>query len=186
MDQQSTVARTGGVRGSLHAFGLVGVASLLGVLLSGGYVIHGAAAGLVAFLVYRVVVVRMVLCRDHRRGIGLSMDGEYAAALAAFSQSEAAWTRRAWLDQRRGWLMGITSQWPFLALALYNQGYCLARLGRTPEAVAMLDEALARYPDLGPARELRGSLLATSGSLRGEDWGDLLDPPGAAPSRDDQ
>ena len=167
-------ARTGSMSGTLQAFGLMVAMSLLGVIFSGGYVVEGAAAGLAAFLLYRVVVVRMVLCRHHRRGIGLSVDGHYAEALAAFSESEAAWSRRAWLDRQRGWLLGITSQWPFQALALYNQGYCLSRLGRTAEAVALLDEALVRYPELGPARELRGSLLAEAGLLRGEDRGALL------------
>lgn len=164
-------------QGNLQAFALMIVFSLGGVVATGGRVVEGALAGGFAFLIYKVVVVGMILCREHRLGISLTRDGRFADALAAFVRSEAAWRRRAWLDRRRGWLLGSASRWPFRARALYNQGYCLSRLGRDAEAAAVLDELLQACGDMGIARELRGAILAEQAAAAqagAADWGGLL------------
>lgn len=137
-------------------------------------VIEGALIGAGLFLVYRLGVVRMVLTRHHRVGIGLSRDGDFAGALAAFQKSEAFWQQHAWLDKRRGWLMGASVPWPFAALAAYNQGYCRHRMGDNEAAIAILDEALIRWPKLGPARELKGALLSQP-KLPEADWSGLME-----------
>lgn len=164
-------------RGNLQAIGLMVVFSLGGVVATGGRVVEGALAGGFAFLLYKVVVVGMVLCREHRQGINLTRDGQFSDALSAFERSAQAWQRWAWLDRRRGWLLGSASRWPFHARALYNQGYCLSRLGRDAEAAAVLDELLLTHGEMGIARELRGAILAEQSAAAqagAADWGNLM------------
>ncbi|MFT4979097.1 MAG: hypothetical protein ACI8S6_005007 [Myxococcota bacterium] len=161
------------MRGNLQAVGLMVAFSFLGIILTGGRVVEGALSGALLFLVYRIVLVGMVLCRAHRRGINLTRDGDFPGALAAFKQSATGWQRRRWLDRRRGWLLGSASRWPFHARALYNQGYCLSQLGRDPEALAVLDEMLHEYGEMGIAAELRGAIVAAAPPP--SDWGELLE-----------
>ena len=159
--------------GTAQAFGLMLAFSLLGIVFT-SLVIEGALIGAGLFLVYRLGVVRMVLTRHHRVGIGLSRDGDMAGALAAFQRSQVFWEQYAWLDKRRGWLMGASISWPFAALAAYNQGYCHHQMGDNEAAISILDEALIRWPGLGPARELKGALLSQP-KLPEVNWDGLLE-----------
>ena len=70
--------------------------------------------------------------------------------------------------------MGASVPWPFAALAVYNQGYYHHKLGDDASAVAVLDEALVRWPGLGPARELKGALLSQP-RLPAADWSGLIE-----------
>jgi tetratricopeptide (TPR) repeat protein len=165
--------RRGVAWGTAQVFGLMLAFGLLGIAIT-GLVIEGALLGAGLFLVYRLGIVRMVLTRHHRVGIGLSRDGDLAGSLAAFQRSEAFWRQYAWLDRRRGWLMGASVPWPFAALAVYNQAYCHHKMGDDDAALAILDEALIRWPGLAPARELKGALLRQP-KLPEADWSGLIE-----------
>lgn len=173
----SKTTHVSSTQGNLQAFALMVLFSFGGVVATGGRVVEGALAGAFMFLIYKIVVVGMVLCREHRLGINLTRDGQFSDALAAFQRSEAAWQRWGWLDRRRGWLLGSPSRWPFHARALYNQGYCLSRLGRDAEAVSVLDVLLEAYGDMGIARELRGAIVAeqaVAAQAGRADWSGLM------------
>lgn len=157
--------------GSIQSLALMMVFCLSGIAATGGRVIEGALAGAFVFLVYRLILVGMVFCRDHRRGINLTREGDLQGALSAFEQSASVWRGRAWLDHRRGWLMGSASRWPFHARALYNQGYCLSRLGRDRDALAVLDTLLETHGEMGIALELRGAIFADAAPAFGEEGG---------------
>ncbi|MEL6345181.1 MAG: tetratricopeptide repeat protein [Myxococcota bacterium] len=172
MDQTRTL-RIGSTRGTLQTLGLMTAFCLMAIVLTGGRIVDGAILGGGLFLIYRIGVVRMILCRHHRDGVGRSRDGDFPGALEAFRRSEADWQTRGWLDQRRGWLLGSASRWPFHALALYNQGFCLARMGQPAQAAAVLDDALHRYPDMRLARQLREA-MRDAPALQPGGWDDLL------------
>lgn len=162
--------------GSIQSVILMLLFSLSGIVLTGGRVVEGAFAGAFLFLVHRLLIVGMVLCRDHRRGISLTRGGDIGGALAAFERSASVWQSRAWLDRRRGWLMGSASRWPFHARALYNQGHCLSRLGRDHDALAVLDALLETHGEMGIALELRGAILASSAPAPPDDgaWDEFM------------
>ena len=80
--------RRGSLLSTLQAFGLM-LAFCLVSIAATGLVIEGAMLGAGLFLVYRLGVVRTLLTRHHRVGIGLSRDGDFAGALDAFRRSEA-------------------------------------------------------------------------------------------------
>ena len=157
----------------VQAMALMVAFGLLGIALTGGHVLEGAMAGTLVFLVYRLGLVRAVLCSAHRRGVRLVRDGDLQAALMAFEESGRRWQRHAWLDRRRGWLLGSTSRWPFHARALYNQGYCLSQLGRTQQALTVLDALRRQHGEMGLARELQGSIESVMAAATG-DWEPVL------------
>lgn len=120
----------------------------------------GIIVGLAIFIFYRILVVRLFICRDHHIGVVASVQGRFEDALKAFERSEAFWARHETLDRFRALLLGSATSHPFQILAIYNQGYCLSRLKRGSEARAQLERVLAKAPDMGPARELRDVLDA--------------------------
>lgn len=118
--------------------------------------------GVLAFLAYRLFVVRFGLCADHRRGIAHVRRGNFAAGLESFERSERVWQRRPFLDRYRAILLGSATAHRFHTLARYNQAYALSRLGRGEQALALLSRVLEDDPAMLPARELRDVLLAGS------------------------
>jgi len=138
--------------------------------------VEGVIRGALVCAAGRTVIVRRILSHNRRRGIRQSRRGDFTDALQSFQASEATWTRRQWLDVRRGWLMGSTARWSFLALARYNQAYCLSKLGREVEALEKLDESIDAHPDLILARQLKEMLLAKRGpqSPDQESWSDMV------------
>jgi tetratricopeptide (TPR) repeat protein len=194
------VPRQGPARASTHrpttAWGsiqstLLGLAFCLVTATLVGELISGLTLGAVVFLLYRVLVVRMLVCRDHRRGVRQTQAGHFADAIGSFQASARFWDRWGWLDRSRGILLGSTVAYPFGQLARYNEAYCLSRLGRGEEAITALNRLLQRAPDMHIAKELL-EVLEAGASTRapeprdpGAGWGDLMeDEPSMAPEAD--
>lgn len=135
------------------------------VLLKGP---DGIIAGAAAFLAYRVIVVRLWLCADHRRGVKATRGGAFEAGIAHFRRSEQAWARRPLLDRNRAILLGSAAPWGFHTMALYNMAFCLSQLGRGAEAQAVLGALLAEDPGNTLASSLAAVLDAGAAS-RGAD-----------------
>ena len=163
-----TDRRRGGV---LQAVGTFSAFLLLGIL-SIGEVFQGLMLGGTAFVVFRAGLVRGVLLRDHRRGLVLAEQGDHGSALDAFIQSEAAWSRRAWLDRWRGPLLASAGRWGFADQARYNQALCMHSLGRSQDAARVLSRVLEQCPDMSMARALSEHIAATSPAL--DSWDDLV------------
>ncbi|NOY28388.1 MAG: hypothetical protein GXP62_21230 [Oligoflexia bacterium] len=134
-----------------------GVFALTGWLAWGG-LIDGAMIGVTVWLLVRLGPIRLILIRDHRRGMVASRGDSWADALAAFQASEDAWHGRPRLDRWRAPLLGTSGPWPYLVLARYNQALCLVHLDRPDQARSCIDALLHDYPAMSPARELRGAL----------------------------
>lgn len=163
-----TDRRRGGV---LQAVGTFSAFLLLGVLVI-GELFGGLMLGGTAFVVFRAGLVRGVLLRQHRRGLLLANTGDHEGARVAFVKSEAAWSRRPWLDRWRGPLLASAGRWGFADQARYNQALCLHRLGRSQEAAVVLDALLERCPAMGMARALSEHIAATRPAPAS--WDDLV------------
>ncbi len=148
--------------------------------LPGGNLVRGTAAGLGLFLAWRLLVVRLLIAGDHSRGMALGRAGRTEEALHAFQASYRRWDRRRWLDDARGILLASTGRWPFRLLDRANAAACLARLGRTDEALALLDRVLAERPDMRPARELRAALRQPAAPAGDPSWGGMWEAPPSA------
>lgn len=139
---------------SLLALGLWVVAAML---LTGRLTL-GIMVGALAFLGWRMGVVRLGLNAAHRRGMALSRAGRDAEALAAFEQSERFWRAHPLLDGQRALLLGSASRYPFAIQALYNQCCSLVQLGRADEARRRLARLLDEQSQMGPAVRMLNSL----------------------------
>ena len=135
----------------------------------------GIITGCMAFIVYRFVFVREILCRFQRKGILLTRDGHWSQALEAFEKSERFWRSLAIIDRSRGILLGSSTRWPFSAMARTNQVTCLAQLNRYEEAIVRCEEILVDYPEMGHAKGLLHGLRRASQT---EDAADPQAPPG--------
>lgn len=144
------------VLGSLVSLGTLLLFCAVGALLAARAEI-GILAGAAVFMIYRILV-REVLCRDHRAGVRLTRSGDFRGGLAAFQKSEQLWARHPTLDRMRWLLLGSSGPYPFRILGLYNQAYCLSRLNRVREAMDVVKRVLELDPKMRPAIELRDSL----------------------------
>ncbi len=126
----------------------------------------GVPVGLMIYLFYRLVLVRRLVCRDHRLGVSLTRRGKFEDAIAAFRRSEAFWARHQTLDRLRGPVLGSGTSHSFYVFALYNQAYCFSRLGRGDEATDLVGRVLSEHSDMVPARELRDVMAAGRASMR--------------------
>ncbi|NUP05609.1 MAG: tetratricopeptide repeat protein [Polyangiaceae bacterium] len=164
MASQATVVRPTSV--SLSVASLVPLAVCVGVtsILHPG--MDGVVWGCIVFLSYRILVVRLLLLRHHRRGITLTRAGDFVRAIAAFEQSEAFFAAHPTIDRLRAPLLGSAVRHSFSALAIYNQAYCYARVGDGARARRLLDKALTLDPQMVIARELRDVLEAGALSAR--------------------
>lgn len=121
---------------------------------------RGAIWGALGFLLFRLIVVRKGVLKDHARGVALTRKGDFEQALACFVQSEAVWNERPFLDRHRALILGSAVRYPFLFLSIFNQAYCLARLGRKPEAMERLAVLDGMDPDSQLVKGLRDLLEA--------------------------
>lgn len=123
----------------------------------------GLPLGLIIYVFYRLIVVRRIVCRDHRLGVALTRRGKFDDAIAAFRRSEAFWARHPTLDRFRGLVLGSGTSHSFHVFALYNQTHCLSRLGRSAEASTLVERILSEHPGMLQARELREIMAAGRG-----------------------
>lgn len=168
----STVRPTSAL-GTVVSLGLLGGFCALGALIAPRPEL-GIIVGAVVFLMYRLTV-REWLCKDHRRGMRLTQAGNFREGLVAFQRSETFWKAHPTLDRYRWALLASAGPYSFLALARYNQAYCLSRLNRVGDAVKILDVVLADAADMRPAVELRESLarlVHTSDPTADKTWAD--------------
>lgn len=171
--------------GTLVSLSLLLLATGLGVALTPRPII-GILMGAGLFLIYRVFIVRELLCHLHRRGIRLSREERYEEALDAFARSEDFWTRHGLLDRWRWVLLASSGPYPFVTLAQYNQAWCLARLRRTDEAIIALrrlEESGALMPMANALHEAlqSGWRGGTTGDHLGSSWPDAAMTPVSGP-----
>ena len=145
--------------GTLVSF--VPLLALFGVFYAAlGHLLPASLIACGIFLSYRFFFVRLLILRDHRRGILRVRRGDFDGALASFQASEAYWSRHTNLDRLRALLLASAGPYSFQTLARYNQAYTLTRLTKGQEALAILEQLLTEDPDNGLALALRDSLLA--------------------------
>ncbi len=110
----------------------------------------GATPALIVYLVY-TACSRMILSKDHRRGIQLVRTGKYDEAIVKFRDSETFFRARPWLDKYRAIILMSPSALSYLEMALVNIAFCHAAAGRKEEAKASYERALKEFPQSGLA-----------------------------------
>ena len=92
-------------------------------------VIFGVREPALAFLlgavahavVYRIM--RLLLTREHRRGIALFRQRKFSEAAPLFEASYASLSRRPWIDRFRFFILGSGSSMSYREMALCNAAF---------------------------------------------------------------
>ncbi len=111
---------------------------------------NGVTFGAAAYLIYSFGS-RMVIARDHRRGMRLFHGQQYGEAIAAFTASYDFFTRHSWVDKLRSVTLMSPSAMSYREMALCNIAFCHAQLGDGAKARITYQKALAEFPGSGLA-----------------------------------
>lgn len=111
---------------------------------------NGMVLGAAAYLAYSVGS-RMMIARDHRRGMQLYRQQQYAAAIQAYDESYQFFVRNSWLDRFRAVTMMSPSAISYREMALCNIAFCYSQLGNGEKAEAYYRRALDEFPNSGLA-----------------------------------
>ena len=110
----------------------------------------GIILGAIAYLIYSTGS-RMVIARDHRRGMRLYRNRQFAAAIQAYEDSYEFFTRHPWIDRLRAVIMMSPSAISYREMALCNIAFCYSQLGNGEEAFRYYRRALDEFPNSGLA-----------------------------------
>ncbi|MEQ8790681.1 MAG: hypothetical protein RIC55_30570 [Pirellulaceae bacterium] len=102
------------------------------------------------FLAY-TLGLRMLVPRDHRRGIRQVRQGRYDLACGSFLDSYAFFSRHVWLDRYRAITLLTPSYMAYREMALCNAAYCCTQIGEGKRARELYHQALAEFPHCGMA-----------------------------------
>jgi tetratricopeptide (TPR) repeat protein len=128
---------------------LLHFAVLAAAVAAGCYVLgfpHGIVVGAAIYVTYSFGS-RMVITRAHRRGMRYCRNQQYEAAIAAYEESYAFFTRHAWIDRFRSIVFMSPSAFAYRDMALCNIGFCYAQLGDGVRAERYYQRALDEFPD---------------------------------------
>ena len=125
------------------------------------------AIGAVVYLV-TCRFMRLVLARDHARGMQAYRAGRFRDAIAHFEGSCRFFSAHPRLDGWRSLLFGVASHNPYRIIAIANMAYCYGQLGEGPKAAELYERVLQEVPDHAVARASLNLLRAS------------VSPPGAA------
>jgi tetratricopeptide (TPR) repeat protein len=100
-------------------------------------------------VIYRLM--RLLLTREHRRGIMLFRARKFAEAAPEFEASYAALRRRPWIDRFRLLLLGSGGSMSYREMALCNAAFAYAQVADGSRAIKLYEQALREFPESGLA-----------------------------------
>jgi tetratricopeptide (TPR) repeat protein len=128
---------------------------ILGAVIAIGWFatrsLEGVVLGALSYLVYSYGS-RAVLLRAHRRGMRLSGNLHYEAAIEAFQDSYAFLSRHPWIDRFRSITMLTPAAMCYREMALINIAAAYGQLGDGAAAKLYYQRAAAEFPSSTMAR----------------------------------
>jgi tetratricopeptide (TPR) repeat protein len=120
-------------------------------------------ASLVYFIYCRII--RLIICRDHVRGMMAYKDCRFQEAISHFEASHKFFDKHRQLDAWRAGVLGVTSYNPYRIIALGNMAYCYAQLGNGSKAIELYELALLESPDYTLATAMLRMLRASAAPI---------------------
>ena len=150
MSHRASIVHQISGRATIAILVVVGLAALVGWQVASSA--QGGIVGGLAFLV-NSYGSRLLIGRQHRRGIALIHRGCYAEAIERFEASYDFFSRHQWLDRYRSVLMMSVSAISYREMALLNIAGAHRQAGDGCTAKEYYERTLAEFP---------GSVLAQS------------------------
>ncbi|HEY1603686.1 MAG TPA: tetratricopeptide repeat protein [Pirellulales bacterium] len=164
-------ASTPVVRSISWGAAIVQIAIVIGAALLGSALFKdrdpslGVMIGAACCLVY-YRFMRRLLVNDHRRGIVLVRQQQFADAVPCFEASYEFMRRHPWADRWRCLLVGSASATSYREMALCNIAFCYSQMGEGDKALACYERAIGEFPDCAVAtaalKMMRSAQLAAT------------------------
>ena len=108
------------------------------------YVQPTAVALIYAFISFCaiVVVLRMAIPSNHRKGVSYLKKKDFERAFREFERSFAFFSRHRWIDKYRFVVLLSSSKTSYTEMALLNLGFCSAQVGKTAQAKEYYKKAI--------------------------------------------
>lgn len=85
--------------------------------------------------------------REHRRGMALVKQGDYASAIEHFKNSYDYFTRNTWVDKYRSVVLLSISRISYREMALLNVAFCYSQTGEGEKAKEYYNRVLEEFPN---------------------------------------
>ena len=104
---------------------------------------------LVGATVYLIISIslRILIPKNHRRGIILFKKKKFAEAVEEFNKSYAFFQRHRWLDDFRYLAMLSSSRMSYREMALLNMAFCYGQLGEGRKSKEFYEQTLEEFPE---------------------------------------
>lgn len=93
------------------------------------------------------LLLRMLIPKNHRKGISLSKAGNYAEAVGEFEKSYEFFTMHPWIDKYRFITLLSNSRISYREMALINMAYSYSQTGDGENSKKYYEKALEQFPD---------------------------------------
>ncbi len=95
--------------------------------------------------------LRILVPRDHRKGIRLTNKYKFAEAIPCFEQSLNFFSRYSWIDNYRFLTLLSASKMSYREMGLCNIAFCHTQIGNGQKAKEFYQQTLNEYPENGIA-----------------------------------
>lgn len=110
------------------------------------------------------ISLKMLIPRNHRKGISLFRAGKYEDAVKEFEKSYEFFAKHAWIDRCRFFVLLSPSQVSYREMSLLNIAYCSAQAGNGAKAKEFYEKTLAQFPGSEMAASALRMIQATEKS----------------------
>ena len=126
---------------------------LIGILAYTYYLLKIADPILFAAFTYVILSfgLRSLLTTDHRQGIKLVKEQNFADAISYFQKSVDYFTKNSWLDKYRFLTLLSSSKMSYREMGLCNIAFCYSQTGDGIKAKEIYRQTLKDYPKNGMA-----------------------------------
>ena len=130
-----------------------------------GRIAPPAIASYLIIILYMFIILALRnIPRNHRRGMKFFKSGQYVQAISEFQKSYEFFTRHAWIDKYRYFVLLSSSRISYTEMALLNTAFCYTQIGEGALAKESYEKTLAQFPD----SEMAKSALRMMQSLTDE------------------
>lgn len=106
----------------------------------------GALIGAMAFIAI-VFLLQWMIPHHHRQGLALIRQNNFTEAFLCFQESYDYFTKNAWMDNYRAFVIFSVSRISYKEMALLNMAYCVLQMKEVEKAKKLYERTLEEYPN---------------------------------------
>ena len=107
---------------------------------------NGAVLAVLSYLIL-TVVLKKIIAKSHRKGMGKVRLGQFKDAIQDFKDSYAYFKENEWVDKYRSITMFSSSKMSYTEMAINNIAFCYGQIGDRQQSKEYYQKVLAEFPD---------------------------------------